>query len=131
MRWGMRFSEVVRHENNVLVLSAIAVGVLTGSGAALLVVALRFFAHLFLGGAEPSGGDLVRIALAPVVGGLLVGPLVTWSAREARGHGVPEVMEAVALRGGRIRGRVAVVKTVASALTIGSGGSAGREGPIV
>jgi len=52
-------------------------------------------------------------------------------AREAKGHGVPEVMEAVALRGGRIRPRVAAVKTMASALTIGSGGSAGREGPIV
>ena len=66
-----------------------------------------------------------------MLGGLLVGPLVTRAAPEARGHGVPEVMEAVNRRGGRIRTRVASVKAIASALTIGSGGSAGREGPIV
>ena len=52
-------------------------------------------------------------------------------AREARGHGVPEVMIAVADNGGRIRWQVSVVKALASALTIGSGGSVGREGPIV
>ena len=71
------------------------------------------------------------VILAPVVGGLLYGPLVQRFAREARGHGVPEVMYAVSRRGGRIPGRVAVVKALASAITIGSGGSVGREGPIV
>jgi CIC family chloride channel protein len=62
---------------------------------------------------------------------LIYGPLVHAFAREARGHGVPEVMNAVAQRGGRIAGKVAVVKALASALCIGSGGSVGREGPIV
>jgi chloride channel protein, CIC family len=71
-----------------------------------------------------------RVAL-PGIGGLLVGPLIYWVAREAKGHGVPEVMEAVALRGGAIRSRVAAVKIVASAISIGSGGSVGREGPII
>ncbi|MCD9876359.1 chloride channel protein [Streptomyces guryensis] len=71
------------------------------------------------------------VLLAPVIGGLLYGPLVNRFAKEARGHGVPEVMLAVAQRGGRIRPKVAVVKTLASALCIGSGGSVGREGPIV
>lgn len=71
------------------------------------------------------------VILIPALGGLLVGPLVVFLAPEAKGHGVPEVMEAVALRGGRIRPIVAVVKSVASAVTIGSGGSVGREGPIV
>jgi len=69
--------------------------------------------------------------LIPVIGGLVYGPLVYRWAREARGHGVPEVMIAVAEGGGRIRPRVAVVKALASALTIGTGGSVGREGPIV
>ncbi len=69
--------------------------------------------------------------LAPAVGGLFVGPLVHFVAREAKGHGVPEVMEAIALRGGAIRPRVVVVKALASAISIGSGGSVGREGPIV
>jgi CIC family chloride channel protein len=65
------------------------------------------------------------------VGGLIVGPLVYFGAREAKGHGVPEVMEAVALKGGQIRARVAFVKILASGVSIGSGGSVGREGPIV
>ena len=71
------------------------------------------------------------MVVVPTIGGLLVGILVYKYASEAKGHGVPEVMEAIALRGGRIRPIVAVVKSLASALTIGSGGSAGSEGPIV
>ncbi len=68
---------------------------------------------------------------APTAGGLIVG-LITWRfAREARGHGVPEVMAAVALQGGRIRPRVVIAKLLASGICIGSGGSVGREGPIV
>ena len=71
------------------------------------------------------------VVLAPVVAGLLYGPLVHFFAREARGHGVPEVMYAAARRGGRIPPQVAAVKALASALCIGGGGSVGREGPIV
>lgn len=71
------------------------------------------------------------LLVAPVAGGLVVGPLVQRFAREARGHGVPEVMLAVAENGGRIRPQVTVVKALASAICIGTGGSVGREGPIV
>jgi CIC family chloride channel protein len=67
----------------------------------------------------------------PVIGGLLVGPIIAKFAPEAKGHGVPEVMQALILRGGRIRPRVALAKIITSALCIGTGGSAGREGPIV
>ena len=69
--------------------------------------------------------------LIPVAGGLVYGPLIYRFAREARGHGVPEVMIAVAAGDGKIRPRVSVVKALASALCIGAGGSVGREGPIV
>ncbi|MGB0619393.1 MAG: chloride channel protein [Myxococcota bacterium] len=71
-----------------------------------------------------------RIAI-PAAGGALVGPLIYFFAREARGHGIPEVMKAVAIRGGVIRARIVSVKALASALSIGTGGSVGREGPIV
>jgi CIC family chloride channel protein len=71
-----------------------------------------------------------RIAI-PTFGGLLVGPLIYFFAREARGHGIPEVMKAVAVRGGVIRARIVGIKALASALSIGTGGSVGREGPIV
>jgi Voltage gated chloride channel len=61
----------------------------------------------------------------------MYGPLIYRYAREARGHGVPEVMIAVAEGGGRIRPQVSGVRALASALCIGTGGSVGREGPIV
>jgi len=67
----------------------------------------------------------------PAVGGLIIAPLVFRLASEARGHGVPEVLESVALRGGVIRARLVLVKALASAICIGTGGSVGREGPIV
>lgn len=76
------------------------------------------------------GGHGLPIIFLPVIGGLIVGPLIYKYATEAWGHGVPEVMEALRSRGGRIRTRVAIVKIFASSITIGSGGSAGREGPI-
>ena len=69
--------------------------------------------------------------MAPVIGGLIVGPLIYFFAPEAKGHGVPEVMQAILLKGGKIRPRVAIIKAFASAITIGSGGSVGREGPII
>ncbi len=71
------------------------------------------------------------VLVVPVLGGLIYGPLIYRYAREARGHGVPEVMLAVAENGGGIRPQVTIVKAIASAITIGVGGSVGREGPIV
>ncbi len=112
---------------------AIIVGLISGLGAVVFRWLISNFQSLFFGG----GGQLLsflgeyHVILIPVAGGLLVGPLIYFLAREARGHGVPEVMEAVAMRGGRIRPRVSVVKALASSLCIGSGGSVGREGPIV
>ncbi|HUU00171.1 MAG TPA: chloride channel protein [Myxococcota bacterium] len=118
----------------LLVLAAI-VGVAGGYGAILFRYLIRLVNHL----AFPGGIGLDRLAalpwywlvLPPALGGLLVGPLIYFFAREAKGHGVPEVMEACTGRGGRIRPRVALVKIMASAVSIGSGGSVGREGPIV
>lgn len=71
------------------------------------------------------------VALVPVVGAAVVAWLVKSFAPEAKGHGVPEVMDAIYYNRGRIRPRVALIKSLASAISIGSGGSVGREGPIV
>jgi CIC family chloride channel protein len=81
--------------------------------------------------AAARGLDWYWRLMIPAFGGLIVGPLVYFFAREAKGHGVPEVMAAIALRGGVIRKRIVAVKALASAICIGSGGSVGREGPIV
>ncbi|MCR9217014.1 MAG: chloride channel protein [bacterium] len=71
------------------------------------------------------------LPLAPIAGALVTAVLIHFFAPEAKGHGVPEVIDAVYRRGGKIRKRVAVIKALASITTIGSGGSAGAEGPIV
>jgi CIC family chloride channel protein len=117
-----------------------------GAGAGLGAVGFRYlieaFTWVFAGHSDPSAlghftnphlaflGPFV-VLVVPVVGGLLYGPLVYRFAPEARGHGVPEVMLAVHSNEGRIRGRVPIVKSLASAICIGAGGSVGREGPIV
>ncbi|MFB6109138.1 MAG: chloride channel protein [Haloplanus sp.] len=71
-----------------------------------------------------------RFVLVPAVGGLLVGVVVYLTTTEVSGHGVPKVLEAILVRGGRIDPRIAVYKTVASSVAIGTGGALGREGPI-
>jgi CIC family chloride channel protein len=112
---------------------AVVVGAVSGLGAVAFRWLISNFTTLFFHG----GGQVLSflgqyyVILVPVAGALLFGPLIYFFAREAKGHGVPEVMEAVALKGGRIRPRVSVVKALASSLCIGSGGSVGREGPIV
>ncbi|MCB8927954.1 MAG: chloride channel protein [Ardenticatenaceae bacterium] len=114
----------------VMVLIALIVGVGTGLGAVVFVWLLRQISQ-FTKQLQLWTGDVLGLVLAMGVGGLIVGFIVNQWAKEAKGHGVPEVMEALALRGGRIRPRVASIKVLASSLTIGTGGSAGREGPIV
>lgn len=114
----------------VLVLTAVVVGAGTGLGAVVFIWLLgqiNVLARDFQG----LVGDAVGLIALMAVAGLAVGFIVDRWAREAKGHGVPEVMEAIALRAGRIRPRVAALKVLASSLTIGVGGSAGREGPIV
>lgn len=137
-----RAAIALRSSRTGLLVIAVVVGALAGLGAVAfrgLVVGITwlFTGHTefgqggYLGSSHLPWLGLGFLVLAPVVGGLLYGPLVARFAREARGHGVPEVMAAVAENGGRIKLRVAAVKSLASALTIGSGGSVGREGPIV
>lgn len=116
-------------------------GGVAGAGAVAFRWLIKTFTLLLSGHADYSAAGHAAnphlpwlgrffVLLAPLVAGLVYGPLVQRFAREARGHGVPEVMYAVARRGGRMGPQVAVVK-VASALCIGGGGSVGREGPIV
>src|SRR5271157_982413 len=133
MRFSKLFERFHPSETVVLFLTAVIVGAGTGLGAVLFIKLIALVqAIVFQSGALALGflGNGL-IILAPAVGGLLAGPIIAFFAKEAKGHGVPEVMQAIALRGGRIRPRVVVAKVIASALCIGSGGSAGREGPIV
>ncbi|MBW2278335.1 MAG: chloride channel protein, partial [Deltaproteobacteria bacterium] len=134
VRFSHRVEKLLGENVYLLVLAAI-IGVLGGFGAILF----RWLIQLMNSVAFPDGIGLEALEAAPwymkvippAAGALIVGPLVYYLAREAKGHGIPEVMNAVSNEGGRIRVRVAAIKILASAVTIGTGGSVGREGPIV
>jgi len=119
-----------------MILLAILIGILAGFAAVGITNLINYLSSLSF----PGEGNLldnikgvtwyIKI-IVPVIGGLIVGPIIYYLAPEAKGHGVPEVMQAILLKGGKIRPRVAFVKALASSITIGTGGSAGREGPII
>lgn len=119
-------------EGLLLLILSVIVGATTGLASVFFVKLIFAIQDFFYGtGSEmfPFLGKWIYW-IVPILGGLLVGPLILF-AQEAKGHGVPEVMQALVLRGGRIRPRVAAAKIMASSLCIGTGGSAGREGPII
>lgn len=120
-------------EDTILVGTAVVVGLGTGFGAIILQELINLVSWVGYEWLPSITEDLGQayVVIVPALGGLFAGPLIYRYAREAKGHGVPEVMEAIAMRGGRIRPIVALIKSLASSFTIGSGGSAGREGPIV
>ncbi|MEJ2690414.1 MAG: chloride channel protein [Deltaproteobacteria bacterium] len=120
-------------EGLVLLVLAVIIGAVTGLAAVFFIRLIAFihnFSYFSIAGLVPWFGRFWFVVI-PTLGALLGGPIIAYVASEAKGHGVPEVMQALILSGGRIRPRVALAKIVASALCIGSGGSAGREGPIV
>ena len=138
----VRVGHALASHRSLLGVTAALVGAIVGAAAVLFNLAIRAWTWVSTGFEEytthigASHGlwgwaPWLFLLLSPAVAGLLYGPLIQRFAPSAKGHGIPEVMLAVRRKGGRIPGRVAVVKILASALTIGSGGSAGREGPIV
>ena len=134
------------------VILSVMVGLVTGSAAVLFYFATNTVEHLFLtnlaGYAPPGEGAEAILAmgdqmidnlamdyrwflfLVPIIGGLISGFLVFTFAPEAEGHGTDAAIDAFHNKGGIIRGRVPIIKGLASIATIGTGGSAGREGPI-
>ena len=128
-------------DRRVWLLSALALLIGTG-GAALAVLLLRaialatnaFYYHrLSLTLVGPAGSPLspLIMPLIPVVGGLMVGLIAHYGSDKIRGHGIPEAIEAILLRGARVDPKVAVLKPLSAAIAIGSGGPFGAEGPII
>jgi chloride channel protein, CIC family len=123
-------------EHTFMIVVAIIIGVLGGFAGIGIRALIKIISYLSF----PGNGNVLSnimsnpwyvVLCVPIVGGLIVGPIIYFLAPEAKGHGVPEVMQAILQKGGRIRPRVAFIKAVASAITIGTGGSVGREGPII
>lgn len=127
--------ELYKKEHMQLFVLSIIVGIVGGLGAVLFRFMISFNRNLFFDVLLPLisfkyAGYNISVLLIPILGGLIIGPIIYRFARETKGHGVPEVIETVHKKGGYIRPRVAIVKIIVSSITIGSGGSAGREGPI-
>ena len=121
-----------------LIFLAAVVGIISAFIAIGFRYLLFFFQNLFFyqefsgQEVEPVGHDMgLWVIVVPAIGGILVGLITRYIAGEAKGHGVPEVMESIALHGGKMRPRIVLFKALASALSIGSGGAVGREGPII
>jgi CIC family chloride channel protein len=127
-------------DRRVWLLCALAVGIGTGAAAlaVFLLAAIHFatnvfyyhrFSMLFV---RPSGSPLGWLMpFVPVVGGLLVGLMARYGSDKIRGHGIPEAIEAILLRGARINPGIALLKPLSAAISIGSGGPFGAEGPII
>ncbi len=141
-RWRERLQRSAAERQGGLIVLSLVVGVGAGLGAVAFRYMILGVTYLFTGHNDYSaaghalnplapGLGIWFVVFVPVIGGLIYGPLVSRFAPEARGHGVPEVMYAVNQQGGRMRAQVPAVKSVASAVCIGAGGSVGREGPIV
>ena len=123
-------------ETRLILIVAIVIGLLGGMGAVVFRWLIGGLKELFFG----PGENLLELAwnlpwwqrvTIPAFGGLVLSPFIKYFSRETKGHGVPEVMESLVMRAGRINPRTIVTRTLASAITIASGGSVGREGPIV
>ena len=117
---------------------AIAVGALATVVAKLLLDLIALFTNLFyfqrfsFAEVSPADHTLGYASVAvPVVGALIIGLMARYGSERIRGHGIPEAIEAILTRGSRIQPRVALLKPVSSAVSIGSGGPFGAEGPII
>lgn len=121
-------------DSSYLIIVAAIAGLGTGLIAVIFHNMIFFFKDLLFGGGQKLLTGFMGefyVVLIPAAGGLLVGIIVNFFAREAKGHGIPKVMEAIANKDGVMKPRIVLTKTLTSSISIGSGGSLGSEGPIV
>lgn len=121
-----------------ITLLASAIGVLSAFVALGLLRMISFFTNVFFfqrfstANVSPATHHLGwLVVLVPVSGALLIGLMARYGSEKIRGHGIPEAIEAILVRGSRVQPRLALLKPIASAISIGSGGPFGAEGPII
>ncbi|MHC4222572.1 MAG: chloride channel protein, partial [Planctomycetota bacterium] len=128
--------KVATYEPTLPILLGLFLGIATGYGAIACRWGIHAITHLAFGddgdvSVLADGAPTLLVLFLPAIGGVIVAPMVYFWAKEAKGHGVPEVMDAIARKAGVVRPRVVLVKALASVVTIGTGGSVGWEGPII
>ena len=121
-----------------ITLLAICIGIFSAFVALALLRLIGLFTNLFFfqrwstALVSPAGNHLGWLAVfAPMAGGLIVGLMARYGSERIRGHGIPEAIEAILLKGGKVEPRVAILKPLSAAISIGSGGPFGAEGPII
>ena len=119
-------------------LLAIGIGIVSAWVAKGLLLLISFFTNLFffqrfsVAGVSPADNTLgIWLLAVPVVGALIIGLMARYGSERIRGHGIPEAIEAILINGSRVEPKVAVLKPVSAAISIGSGGPFGAEGPII
>ncbi|HVD94030.1 MAG TPA: chloride channel protein, partial [Vicinamibacterales bacterium] len=119
-------------------LLAIPIGIVCAFVALVLLKLIAFFTNLFffqrLSSALTSPADNTLgpwVVLVPVAGALIIGVMARYGSERIRGHGIPEAIEAILINGSRVEPKVALLKPLSSAISIGSGGPFGAEGPII
>jgi CIC family chloride channel protein len=126
----------------IRVLPIMLIAIVIGAGGACvawfllkmigLVTNLFYYQRFSTGFASPAGNQLGVYAIAvPVVGSLIIGLMARYGSEQIRGHGIPEAIESILMNGSRIRPRLAILKPLSAAISIGSGGPFGAEGPII
>jgi len=117
---------------------AVLIGVFAAFIALVLLRLINFFTNLFfyqhfsLAAASPADHHLgVWVVVVPVIGGLIVGVMARYGSDKIRGHGIPEAIEAILMKQSRVEPKVALLKPISAAISIGSGGPFGAEGPII
>ena len=125
------FQKLSLTEQHFLIALAMVIGVSTGLLAVVYRTMLEALYDLMVVQGQSALGVWYLLPLIPAAGGLVAGLLIRFYAGEAKGAGVSEVINAMITRGSVIRPRVVLAKSVASGFTLGSGGSAGSEGPVI
>jgi H+/Cl- antiporter ClcA/predicted transcriptional regulator len=117
---------------------AVAIGVFSAGIAWFLLRLIAFFTNLFFfqrfdtASSSPATNHLGPLVIfIPAIGGLIIGLIARYGSEKIRGHGIPEAIEAILLKGSKVEPKVAILKPVSSAISIGSGGPFGAEGPII
>ncbi len=134
-----KLGDFTAHPRMVLVsLLALGIGVISACVALILLRLIGLFTNLFFfqhwstALVSPAGNKLGLFeVLVPVIGALIIGVMARYGSERIRGHGIPEAIEAILINGSRIEPKVALLKPISSAISIGSGGPFGAEGPII